>query len=104
MTDDTLPKTPATQRIDVAHLARLARLDLSDTEQTTALSDLGRIIDMIDLMNSVDTDGVIPMSNPLDAQARLRTDEVTEHVEREHFQAGAPSVEDGFYLVPRVVE
>jgi aspartyl-tRNA(Asn)/glutamyl-tRNA(Gln) amidotransferase subunit C len=52
----------------------------------------------------VDTDSIEPMSNPLDATQRLRADEVTEGNQRDKFQMAAPSVERGFFLVPRVVE
>ena len=58
----------------------------------------------IDAMQAIPTDGVEPMAHPLDATQRLRSDEVTEDVAREDFQAVAPSTEDGYYLVPRVVE
>ena len=44
------------------------------------------------------------MAHPLDAQQRLRADVVTEHDQREHFQANAPQVEAGLYLVPKVIE
>ena len=90
--------------IDLNHLQRLAALRLSPDEAAHAQEDLIRIIDMIDAMAAVPTDGVAPMANPLDATQALRPDEVTEEVDREAFQAVAPNAEDGFYLVPRVVE
>ena len=90
--------------LDVRHLARLARLRLDDDAQAHARADLANIIAMIDAMQAVDTDGVAPMAHPLDATQRLRADEVTETVDREIFQAAAPAAEDGYYLVPRVVE
>jgi aspartyl-tRNA(Asn)/glutamyl-tRNA(Gln) amidotransferase subunit C len=52
----------------------------------------------------VDTKGISPMSNPLDATQIMRPDTVTESNQRELFQKAAPSVERGFFLVPRVVE
>lgn len=99
---DPMPEQEAT--IDINHLARLARLSLSDEEQKLAGDDLGRIIRMIDQMQEVDTSGVQPMANPLDAHQRLRADQVTEDVDAEHFQKNAPAKEDGYYLVPKVVE
>jgi aspartyl-tRNA(Asn)/glutamyl-tRNA(Gln) amidotransferase subunit C len=90
--------------IDLDHLCRLAQLALNESEAKAALGDLQRIIAMVDQMQSVATDGVPPLSHPLDTAARLRPDEVTESVERERFQALAPAARDGFYLVPRVVE
>lgn len=93
-----------TDSIDIQHLARLARLSLSDAEVSAAEADLNRIINMIDSMQAIDTKDVAPMANPLDANQRLRTDQVTEKVDRDLFQQNAPDSADGYYLVPRVVE
>jgi aspartyl-tRNA(Asn)/glutamyl-tRNA(Gln) amidotransferase subunit C len=90
--------------IDIKHLLRLAQLALTDTEQTAVLQDLERIIAMVDQMQAIDTDGVEPLAHPLDADQRLRSDTVTERVDRELYQNGAPATRDGLYLVPRVVE
>ena len=90
--------------IDIQHLSRLAQLALGDDEERAVRGDLERIIAMVDQMQAVDTEGVEPLAHPLDAVARLRPDEVTEQVDRERFQALAPAVQDGLYLVPRVVE
>ncbi len=62
------------------------------------------ILDMVDQLQAADTADVEPMANPLDATQRLREDTVTEGNRREDFQAIAPAVEDGLYLVPRVIE
>jgi aspartyl-tRNA(Asn)/glutamyl-tRNA(Gln) amidotransferase subunit C len=59
---------------------------------------------MVDQLQAADTRDVEPMANPLDAVQRLRADEVTEENRREAYQAIAPAVENGLYLVPRVVE
>ena len=91
-------------RLDIDHLARLAGLRLSDRERLAVLDDLQRIVAMVDRMQSVDTDGVAPLAHPLDAAQRLRPDARTETVDRAHYQAGAPAVRDGLYIVPRVVE
>lgn len=90
--------------INISHLANLAQLELSDTEQKAVHHDLLRIIGMVDQMQGIDTDQIEPLSHPLDVAARLRPDVVTESVDRDRYQAGAPSVADGLYLVPRVVE
>ncbi len=90
--------------INIDHLARLARLKLSDAEREQAEIDLRRIIDMVDQMQSVDTEGIAPLAHPLDANQRLRADVVTETVDRQHYQQGAPAIQDGLYVVPRVVE
>lgn len=94
--------TIPTETID--KLCRLAQLALSPNEREALVGDLARIIDMVDAMASVDTEGVEPLAHPLDVHQRLRPDAVTESPDRARFQAGAPAVESGLYLVPRVVE
>ena len=90
--------------IDIDHLARLARLSLSEAEGNAIRDELSSIIDMIDEMQQTDTADVEPLANPLDAVQRLRGDAVSETVDREQFLANAPDSEDGYFLVPRVVE
>ncbi len=90
--------------INVAHLARLARLSLDAQALQTAHQDLQNIMQMVNHMQSVDTEGVEPMAHPLDATQRLRADQVTEAVDADHFQAHAPATRDNFYLVPQVIE
>ncbi len=56
------------------------------------------------MLQALDTEGVAPLAHPLDVTQRLRADEVTERDQRSRFQQCAPAVENGLYLVPRVVE
>ncbi len=90
--------------IDIAHLCRLAQLALDATETRVVEADLERIIGMVDQMRSVDTRGVTPLAHPLEGAQRLRADAITETVDRDRYQAIAPAVAEGLYLVPRVVE
>ncbi|GHC19973.1 Asp-tRNA(Asn)/Glu-tRNA(Gln) amidotransferase subunit GatC [Aidingimonas halophila] len=94
----------AIEHEDVRRAAHLARLGLDDADAAHYVDDLGRILEMVDQLQTVDTDQVTPMAHPLDATQRLRADEVTEPDQRDHFQRCAPLVENGLYLVPRVVE
>ncbi|MGM0914027.1 MAG: Asp-tRNA(Asn)/Glu-tRNA(Gln) amidotransferase subunit GatC [Pseudomonadota bacterium] len=94
----------ALEHADVLRAAHLARLGLSDEDAVHYLDDLGRILEMVDRLQALDTEGVAPLAHPLDATQRLRADEVTESDRRDHFQRCAPAVEKGLYLVPRVVE
>ena len=89
---------------DVRKVARLARLSMSDTEIETARAQLSGIFDLIAEMQAVDTKGIEPMSHAQDLSQRLREDVVTEANQREAFQAIAPQVERGLYLVPQVIE
>ena len=88
---------------DIAKLCRLAQIALDDSERTATHADLDKMIQMIDALQSIDTDGIDPLAHPLDAAQRLREDEITEEIDRDRYQAGAPAVRDGLYLVPRVL-
>ena len=90
--------------INVTHLARLGRLAIPSSSQASTAQELQNIIAMIDAMQSVDTDGIEPLSHPLDSEQLLRADVVSETDSREAFQNNAPKTEDGYYLVPRVVD
>jgi len=89
---------------DVRKVARLARLAMSETEIESARAQLSGIFNLIAEMQAVDTTGIEPMSHAQDVSQRLREDKVTETNRREAFQAIAPQVEAGLYLVPQVIE
>lgn len=89
---------------EVKKIALLARLKIEDADIPDYVSNLSNILELVAQMNSVNTDGILPMSHPLDAVQRLRDDVVTESNRREDFQLIAPSTEDGLYLVPKVIE
>jgi aspartyl-tRNA(Asn)/glutamyl-tRNA(Gln) amidotransferase subunit C len=91
-------------RDDVEKIARLARLAVDERDIPEYARNLSNILDFVAQMDSVDTRNVTPMAHPLDMAQRLRADEVSENNEREHFQAIAPQVEAGLYLVPKVIE
>ena len=89
---------------DVEKVARLARLAMNDQELQAAQAQLSNIFGLIAEMQAVDTRGVEPMSHSQDLAQRLREDKVTESNQREAFQAIAPQIENGLYLVPQVIE
>ncbi|AXK38756.1 Asp-tRNA(Asn)/Glu-tRNA(Gln) amidotransferase subunit GatC [Crenobacter cavernae] len=89
---------------DVARIAKLARIKVSGAEIEAVGADLNRIFGLIEKMNAVDTDGIEPMAHPQDVSLRLRDDAVTASNRRDAFQAVAPQVEAGLYLVPKVIE
>jgi len=88
----------------VRKVAYLARLQLDQQRVPEYARELSGILDMVDKLEQSDTRDVAPMAHPLDLPARLREDAVTETDRREAFQAVAPQVEEGLYLVPRVIE
>ena len=86
----------------IAHLARLA---LEEREIPVYQQSLSSIIDFVGQLERADVAGVSPMAHPLPGQSqRLRPDEVTETDLHEKYQANAPRVEAGLYLVPKVIE
>jgi len=88
----------------VQHIALLSRLKISDQEFDQTVDKLSRIVDFVDQLSQADTENVVPMAHPLNESQRLREDVVTEPNDREHVQENAASVEDGLYLVPKVLE
>ena len=89
---------------DVLKIAHLARLDLDEQAAANYVRELSTILDLVEQMNRVDTQQVEPMAHPLELSQRLRADVITEVNQRELFQAIAPEVEAGLYLVPQVIE
>ena len=94
--------------LEVSRIAQLARLELQPAEQHAMLTQLNDFFRVVEQMSAVDTRGVEPLYTPLSALGavalRLRNDEVTETDERSRNQRSAPQVEDGLYLVPKVIE
>jgi aspartyl-tRNA(Asn)/glutamyl-tRNA(Gln) amidotransferase subunit C len=88
----------------VKRIAHLARIAVTDAEAEAVQADLNRIFTLIEAMNAVDTSGIEPMAHARDLTVRLREDEVLEGDQHEAFQAVAPQVEAGLYLVPKVIE
>ncbi len=88
----------------VQDIATLSRLSLDDSECQEIGKDLDNILQLVEQMNSVSTDNITPMAHPMELNARLREDSVTEHDQRDQFQSIAPEVEQGHYLVPKVIE
>ena len=94
----------ALDKAEVEKIAHLARLHISDADVEEVTTRVTDILALIDQMQSVDTDGVEPLSHPLDMVQRLMADKVTEGNDRDALQAIAPQSQDGLYLVPKVIE
>lgn len=88
----------------VKEIAHLARLQVDEADLPDYARNLSDILSFVEAMNAMDTDTVEPLAHPLEMPQRLREDAVTEENQREQFQAVAPQVEAGLYLVPRVIE
>ena len=89
---------------DVRRIAHLARIDVDAQAVSDVHAKLEAIFAMINELQAVDTTGVEPMSHAQDVVLPMREDKVTETDRHADFQRIAPAVEDGLYLVPRVVE
>jgi aspartyl-tRNA(Asn)/glutamyl-tRNA(Gln) amidotransferase subunit C len=94
----------ALERCDVEKIAHLARIGLNEADIASTTATLNNILGLIDQMQAVDTRGIEPLSHPLETSQRLRADQVTETNHRDAYQAIAPAVENGLYLVPQVIE
>ncbi len=94
----------ALSKDDVARIAHLARIEITSEQAAETLAQLNDIFGMIEKMQRVPTDGIEPMSHPQEVMQPLRADAVTESDLREKFQSIAPEIEDGLYLVPKVIE
>ncbi len=88
----------------VARIARLARIELSPAEAIQTGERLNAILGLIEQLQAVDTAGIEPMAHAVAGSQRLREDVVTETDRRAIYQAIAPEVEAGLYLVPKVIE
>ncbi|HVJ72406.1 MAG TPA: Asp-tRNA(Asn)/Glu-tRNA(Gln) amidotransferase subunit GatC [Casimicrobiaceae bacterium] len=89
---------------DVRRIAHLARIEIDAQAALDVQAKLESIFAMIDELQAVDTTGIEPMSHAQDVSLALREDRVTEPDRHAEYQRVAPAVEDGLYLVPRVVE
>jgi aspartyl-tRNA(Asn)/glutamyl-tRNA(Gln) amidotransferase subunit C len=94
----------ALERCDVEKIAHLARIGLNEADIPSTTATLNNILGLIDQMQAVDTRGIEPLAHPLETSQRLRADQVTETNHRDAYQAIAPAVENGLYLVPQVIE
>jgi aspartyl-tRNA(Asn)/glutamyl-tRNA(Gln) amidotransferase subunit C len=93
---------------DIARIANLARLELKPEESERMLTQINGFFDLVGQMRAVDTTGVEPLAHPMatiqDVVLRLREDLVSEPNNREANQRNAPAVENGLFLVPKVIE
>jgi len=93
---------------DIARIANLARLDLTPAHSDRMLGQLNSFFNIVEQMRAVDTNGIEPLAHPVaaigDIALRLRDDVVSEPNNREANQKSAPEVQNGLFLVPKVIE
>lgn len=93
---------------DIARIANLARLELNPAESERMLTQINGFFEIVEKMRGVDTTGVAPLAHPIEViqavSLRLREDAVSESNQIEANQRNAPAVEQGLFLVPKVIE
>lgn len=88
----------------VSKIADLAKIQIDDNQIENIVVNLEKILDLVDEMNSVNTDSIQPMSHPLNLKQELRVDEVTEENLRDTFQENSNTAENGYYKVPKIID
>ena len=89
---------------EVAKVASLACLTIPDKALPEVTERFGRVLDLVNELNSLETSDVQPMSNPHDMKQRLRPDLVSTSNQREPLMASAPTSKHGYFLVPKVID
>ena len=92
------------KKSEIAYISSLSKLKMEDIEIDNFTRQISDILEMIQQLEKVDTDGIEPMAHPLNMKQRLRMDEVTEENQGDLYQENAVEVEQGFYKVPKVID
>jgi aspartyl-tRNA(Asn)/glutamyl-tRNA(Gln) amidotransferase subunit C len=89
---------------DVRRIAHLARIGVSEAEAPHLQSEINAILKFIEALETVEVDGVEPMTSVIPMRLPMRDDVVTDGEIAAKVLANAPLTEDGFFLVPKVIE
>lgn len=89
---------------DILTCAKLSRLCIDEKTAQNYAGDLQKILTMMTVLSSVDTDGIAPLANIHESCQPLRADIANPDIDRDAYQKVAPHVQDGLYLVPQVIE
>ena len=88
----------------IIKISDLAKIDIKNDQIDDILTSLEKILNLVDEMNSVNTDNVTPMSHPLNLKQELRKDTVEASNERELFQKNNKYIDNGYYIVPKIID
>jgi aspartyl-tRNA(Asn)/glutamyl-tRNA(Gln) amidotransferase subunit C len=91
-------------KAEVAHIAALARIRLAEAELEPLAAELSQILNWVEQLGEIDTDGVAPMTSVAAMRLPMRDDAVTDGDRRDAILANAPQSAKGFFAVPKVVE
>ncbi|MBX3580950.1 MAG: Asp-tRNA(Asn)/Glu-tRNA(Gln) amidotransferase subunit GatC [Rhizobiaceae bacterium] len=88
----------------VKRVARLARIAVDEEDAGRMAGELNTILGFVEQLNEVDVSGVEPMTSVIPMEMKKRQDSVTDGNKAADIVANAPATEEGFFLVPKVVE
>jgi aspartyl-tRNA(Asn)/glutamyl-tRNA(Gln) amidotransferase subunit C len=88
---------------DIIHVANLARLEVGEADIETFVDQLGEVLEYVNTLKQVDTQGVPPTSHAISLTNAFREDEASGHLDPDEALSNAPEKEDGSFLVPKVV-
>jgi aspartyl-tRNA(Asn)/glutamyl-tRNA(Gln) amidotransferase subunit C len=88
----------------IKNIANLARIRVPDDNLDHLAKELSSIMDWVEQLNSVNTDGVEPLASVINVTLPLREDKITDGDCRNKVLANGPEVEDGYFAVPKVIE
>lgn len=91
-------------RADMEYLCMLAKINLSEQEYREAAGELQQILDYVEKLEELNTEGVEALCQMETRENVFREDTVTGTDRREEFLSGAPARKDGYFRVPRTVE
>ena len=89
---------------DAKKLAKLSRLEFNDDELQKFVKDFENILEQVDLINSVSTEGIQLFEKTVDAKTELREDKIKASYSQDDILKNAPQSEDGTFVVPTTVE
>jgi aspartyl-tRNA(Asn)/glutamyl-tRNA(Gln) amidotransferase subunit C len=89
---------------EVLHVATLARLNIDESLIDTFAEQLGDILEYVKTLDTLDTRDVPPTFHAVDKSNAFREDLTTGHLERDSALSNAPDEDDGYFIVPKVIE
>lgn len=88
----------------ISRLEKLARLQLDDAARNALVSDLNKILEMIEKINALDTTGIEPLAYPVTLETNYRADEIGVPFSREQALKNAPKHDSQFFYVPKIID
>jgi len=87
----------------IEKLLMLSQIQLEEADRDALAKELDKILAFIEDMQSIDTENILPLAHPVDIDQPMREDKAVLEINRAEFQDVAPNVQDGYYIVPKVI-